>query len=195
MSAILGRLSTDHRNMSFLLDLFEKHVGRLEEGDDSGLELLHEIIRYMNRYADHTHHPVENAMYAKMLEAIPERCEGLEFLTRQHAALEQSGSELNNLFTRALGGDVVIRAELVSAARNYLQDMRRHMSSENERFFVIANQALGSIDWADIETTLDEQKDPIFDSILSEDFRQLFNFIKEESERDGLALPGPLAGS
>ena len=88
MSEIVGRLCREHRNIGALLDMLERMLDGLESASDpSGdIGLMRDIMTYMIRFPDHTHHPMEDLMFERM------RARGLAPQTERSTRSGSSGA-------------------------------------------------------------------------------------------------------
>ena len=89
MSEIVGRLCREHRNIGALLDMLERMVDGLESGSDApgDVGLMRDIMTYMTRFPDHTHHPMEDLMFQRMRARglTPQTEDTIGQLLREHA--------------------------------------------------------------------------------------------------------------
>lgn len=85
---LLQALHEDHVRQSQLLDKIEIELRRF--GDDHAgpdLELIALALEYCVDYPARYHHPAEDALYARMLEKLPESRETLVKALQDHEAL------------------------------------------------------------------------------------------------------------
>ena len=174
---VLQQLARDHRNMRLLLDLLDSEILRVQEGDVADFELMRDIMVYMTRYPDHTHHPIEDLMFRRWIEH-DENARGLtSMLGREHRGLAQKGEALAEILAHVVDGAMVSREEIETRARDYCEFLRHHMSVEDDQAFPGAGRALREGDWAGIVNAFSEHEDPVFGPIVHDEFRDLFERI------------------
>ena len=69
MSKVVGDLHQDHRNIRVLLDLLAREIDAVDDASGGDFELMRDVMVYMTRYPDHTHHPKEDLMFERMRRA------------------------------------------------------------------------------------------------------------------------------
>ena len=68
MSAVMHDLHQDHRTIHELLGLLARELDAVSDVIGGDFELMRDIMVYMTRYPDHTHHPKEDLMFERMRE-------------------------------------------------------------------------------------------------------------------------------
>ena len=179
-SPVLQQLARDHANMRLLLDLLDSELVRVQEGDVADFELMRDIMVYMTRYPDHTHHPIEDLMFRRWIEYDENARSLAGTLGREHRGLAQKGEALADILAHVVDGAMVSREEIETRARDYCEFLRYHMDVEDERAFPGAGRALREVDWAGIVSAFAEHEDPVFGPIVHDEFRDLFERVTGE---------------
>ena len=174
---VLQQLARDHDNMRRLLDLLDSELAQVQEGDVADFELMRDIMVYMTRYPDHTHHPIEDLMFRRWIEYDESARSLASTLGREHRGLAEKGEALADILAHVVDGAMVSREEIETRARDYGEFLRYHMNVEDERAFPGAGGALRDEDWAGIESAFAEHEDPVFGPIVHDEFRDLFERI------------------
>ncbi len=149
----LETLRQDHRQMTKLLDLLGRQIDLVSEKRQADTELLFEIADYFRSYPDLYHHPKEDLIVRQLAVRVPAAVEELASLEAEHEA----GSHDLIRFCHALvnfsmePGAEADRARFLAASRTFLDNERRHLAWEEERFFPTAEITLTSEDWAAID--------------------------------------------
>jgi hemerythrin-like domain-containing protein len=181
MTAILGILSNDHRNMSRVLDALERQIGSLAHETAPDYSLLRNILEYLLDYPTRIHHPVEDLVYGELKLRNPAIAGTLDKLEQEHADIETQTRKLALIVDRALQeenhGDELDRQRLAQAVRDLIGRLRRHLSVEEMTLFPAARNGLTSADWADIALVLGAPNDPLFGPRLQEFYRCLHREI------------------
>jgi hemerythrin-like domain-containing protein len=84
-----------------------------------------------------------------------------------------------------------LRESFHLAVNDFIAHQRQHLEQEERPLFPVAVNALRREDWAEIDARLDDRKDPLFDRVVEEKFRNLRNPIlrwEQETEEARAAL-------
>lgn len=174
MSLLLNRLAEDHRRLARLLDLLEGLLDQFHEGEEPDYELMCELMEYMIDYADQVHHPSEDLIFTRLLEAPEQGHDVLRQLMQQHASL----TRINHRFKEALEGivheEVLRREDVERHGRELVATLREHMRLEDEQAFPIARDLLSDADWAELDEMAPQVEDPVFGHPDPERFRAIY---------------------
>jgi len=138
-------LKHEHRVIEKVLRAMEGICWRLENDEPVPLEVLAQLLDFINNYADHMHHAKEEKYLFPLLlrTGIQDEAGPLGFLRREHAAerallheLEQAVAELNQ--QGAL--------HFVLAARQYTQHLTGHIQQEDAILFSLTEELLDDPD-------------------------------------------------
>lgn len=185
MSTVIRSLLDDHHNVAGLLNLLHRHLDAVEDesAGSAEIELMRDIMTYMIRFPDHTHHPKEDLMFERMRarELDPETGQVIDKLLREHTALARKGEALRRTLLQVgdAGGDR--HRTLLATGRDYVQFLRYHMRLEEETVFVEADALLDEADWSEIEDAFRTRTDPVFGSVVEREFRALFQHIRNNA--------------
>jgi hemerythrin-like domain-containing protein len=180
MSALLNRIALDHQRLKRIMSLMEGLLDRFHAGEQLDYELMCEMLEYMIDYEDQVHHPSEDLIFERLLEAPDQGHDVLRRLMLQHDQL----SQLNRRFRESLEGivheEVLPRDEVEQQGRALLTTLREHMHLEDTQALPIAAETLTPEDWADIEARAPNAEDPVFGHADPERFRALFAQLRGE---------------
>ena len=182
MSAIMLDLKHDHENVARLLHLLDTQLGAVHEAKHADFELMHDIMVYMTQYPDTTHHPKEDLVFEKVLARDQDAKPIVERLAREHAALAEKGRNFLDALRHVVDGSMVLRTELETQGKDYVEFLRTHMRIEDEYAFPIAERSLTDADWSDVESAIEARTDPVFGPVVSKEFESLFAYIEGQSE-------------
>ena len=183
MSTVLGALHEDHRNINQLLDLLARELDAVEDESNGNFELMRDIMTYMTRYPDHTHHPKEDLMFQRMRArgVVSATEDTIAALLREHGALAKKGEAFHDVLRRVVDGAMVERQELLAAGRDYVEFLRYHARLEEETVFAEAEMLLGDADWPVIMQAFEAQADPVFGPTVDHEFRALYQHIRNSA--------------
>lgn len=183
MSKVMGALHQDHSNIRELLGLLARELDAVSDASGGDFELMRDIMVYMTRYPDHTHHPKEDLMFGRMRErgVTPDTEATIEKLLREHVALAEKGSIVRDMLIGVVDGALVERDALVAAGRDYADFLSYHARLEDETVFMEATQLLGEEDWSVIERAFEAQADPVFGPVVEHEFQVLYEHIRNRA--------------
>ena len=184
MSKIIGDLHQDHSNIRDLLGLLAREIAAVDEVSGGDFELMRDIMVYMTRYPDHTHHPKEDLMFERMRKrgVAPETQATIDKLLREHGALAEKGAAFRDMLASVIDGAMVERDVLVATGRDYADFLGYHARLEDETVFIEASKLLDEADWAAIERAFEAQADPVFGPVVRQEFRTLYEHIRNRAE-------------
>ena len=113
---------------------------------------MRDIMTYMTRFPDHTHHPMEDLIFERMraYELASQTERTITKLVGEHAALAKKGEALHLALRRFEYGSKSGRQTLVALGRDYVEFLRYHARLEEQIVFVEAETLLGDADWSEI---------------------------------------------
>jgi len=179
MTHAIDVLRQEHRSLSRLLRLMDKLQRELCAEQEPDIPLLEEIGDYLAGFPDQCHHPKEDLIYSRLAELDP----GLGELGSD---LEYEHNRLGNLtgrFRESLGA--VQQGAPVDKLGSCLADLvktyKRHMEMEERHLFPMAIRKLSGDDWAEINSKLFDEPDPLGDA-TSKQFHSLRGEIAKHAE-------------
>lgn len=150
----LEALRQDHRHMTQLLDLLGRQIDLVTAAREADTELLFEIADYFRSYPDLYHHPKEDLIARQLAVRVPAAAAELAHLEAEH----EDGSHDLTRFCHALVNFSMEPdagcARFLEASRTFLENERRHLAWEEERFFPTAEITLTAEDWAAIDAKI-----------------------------------------
>jgi len=195
MSALLNRLTRDHRRFGRIMTLLESSVARFHGGEEPDYELLCELLEYVVDYADQVHHPSEELIFAAMREVLDrdgpplgvDQAELSRAIARLHAQHRQL-EERNRAFRDALEGivheEVLSRDTVTEQGNAAVALMRAHIEEEERRVFLAAGALLSDADWERLERQAPSAADPVFGQLDPLRFRALYDYLKDDLDAE-----------
>ncbi len=178
--AAIEVLRQEHANMALLLDLMERQVAAVRQGEGADFALLGGIVDYFLTYPDLVHHPKEDLLFYRLREVDPAAAvkagellsghEGLGLLARRVARA---------MVNHNLQGTAETRLWFVSLGQDFVDINRRHMAEEEEHFFPLLLRTLGEADWAAVDNKIGERSDPLFGAMVESRFQSLHQFLEK----------------
>lgn len=182
LADVLSDLREDHRNMSIMLELLEREVARIRDGEKPDFELIHDIMRYMTVYSDAVHHPKEDILYSAMRDETPELAAGLEQVEPEHKELARLGEALRNDIEAVASGAAVTRETIVADTKSYIERLREHMNWEEGDLFKRADSLVAAEKAMFVDISHLNYLDPVFGPEREHTFANLLENIKAVAE-------------
>lgn len=185
MPSLLENLRKDHENLARLLGLFERELSRFEQAKECDYERIFSILEYCVKFPDHSHHPLEDMVFASLRRRDTVAVEPIGDLRNLHQALAAQTRAVISLVDQARQEIIAPRADLLEAGRRFVQTYRDHMQLEDEHFFPAAEQTLTQEDWAEIEAAWLGPFDPALTARAELHYRRLCQeLLAAEEELD-----------
>jgi len=180
MTSQLDTLTGEHRSIRAVLDgmryLLREKRARFAAVDN---RVFGAMLYYLDVFGERVHHPREESI---LFEALRHRSaaidEVVEELAREHEGGESAIRAVEQAFVRFLEGGAAEFAGFAGKAERYVEQYLEHMRKEEELLLPYAREVLGAADWAAIEASYAESKDPL-SGVDHTDYRALFSRIAE----------------
>ncbi|MFQ6371299.1 hemerythrin domain-containing protein [Shewanella sp. YIC-542] len=162
---MLSRLMNDHKHIAVLLNLLKAKYQKLSDGERVNFCLVRDVVEYMQEYAEHSHHPVEDIVYAYYVEKFA-KDESTKRLSEEHHKVVAASAALAATLNLILNDIVVAKEQLVQELRDYVTLQEQHMLYEEDYIFPKLQRELTDDDWAQIQQSCAQQlvEDPLFSS-------------------------------
>jgi hemerythrin-like domain-containing protein len=180
--AIMAELHQEHVNLKRLLDILARKVEKFRAGSRPNFQLMSDVVSYVGGYADAHHHPREDRMFSYFsgrddkVDALMAQCE------KQHAELHQLSTHLRDSIDGILHDAAVLPLEqLVDQLERFVKHQSEHLNFEEAEVFPAIEQLAGDADWRELESRLPTPSDPLFGLKQSEEYRDLYKALIEDS--------------
>ncbi|MDI9481457.1 MAG: hemerythrin domain-containing protein [Syntrophomonadaceae bacterium] len=136
------QLREEHSAVLLMLQVLERLIDRLQEGDRTAEEDLAPIIDFLKGFVDRCHHGKEEEWLFPALEAvgIPRQNGPIGVMLEEHEAGRSLIQEMVQTLDQLEAGEM--KTQLRQAALNYIHLLRSHIRKENEVLFNMADQRL-----------------------------------------------------
>jgi len=177
MHPILQHLRRDHTRLVQLLDLLGRQLDLFHGGAEPELELLIDVLDYLENYADCVHHKSEDKMFDLYLAEHGEEKALIEEVMGQHKTLVEMTRSFRHALEGVVQGAVQRREEVEGLGRDYLALQRRHLDVEEDEIFPLVEQALTDAQLDALEPDLPDGSDPLFDQRVKDRYVMLFRYL------------------
>lgn len=168
---ILRALGDEHKYQARLLNLLEKHVALLNQGQQPDYQVMAGVMSYMTRYPDRFHHPKEDLLFEKIVQREPSAQAKVDALLEAHREIIAKGGALLAAIEHCRdGGPEADTHKLRKAAHAYIGMLRRHMDIEYLQMFPLAQRVLLAEDWAEVDARMKPILDPVFGEQVAGEF-------------------------
>jgi hemerythrin-like domain-containing protein len=139
-------LKTEHQAVCQMLNVLEKAVLKLEQGEAVPPQIFEEVLEFLTVFVDGCHHVKEEEVLFPLLtkSGLPAWVRPINGMLGEH----QQARELIARFRQALdlvkAGDKTGQAPLIEVSREYATLMRQHMQKENTVLFMLADKLLNA---------------------------------------------------
>jgi hemerythrin-like domain-containing protein len=173
VAMIIERLSQEHRNIEKLLAILERELEVFDRGDRPDYEVIRAVISYFEVYPEVYHHPQEDLVFAKLRTRDAAAAAKVRDLAREHQKGAERLRRVAHAIDAVLADREVLRQNVDTIVRDFIEHERRHVMMEDRDFFPAALQALKPQDWTEIASAVTRRKDPLFSDVAEERFDAL----------------------
>lgn len=173
MTVMLDRLQEDHRNFARLLDVLENQLAIFERGEQPDYDVLTAIAGYFTGFPDRCHHPKEDLILGRLRERYPAAADVIGDLAAEHHTIDTLASDFRDAVQNVLNEVEIARTEFGGILRHFIDEQRRHMKIEQDRFFPVALEVMTPDDWSELETMAGNERDALFDAEITDEFDAL----------------------
>jgi|SRR5271169_3051668 len=173
MSNIIQILLEEHRNIDKLLLVLENELEVFDRSEVPDYEILQAVLQYFGDYPENFHHPKEDMVFEKLKMRDPAAAERIGDVEAEHELETSRLSQLAEAVEEILAGREFLRQAFHDVVSDFIKHQRQHMDKEERLLFPAAIQRLRPEDWADIDTRLNDRKDPLFNGVVETKFQAL----------------------
>ncbi|TKB50181.1 hemerythrin domain-containing protein [Ferrimonas aestuarii] len=175
---MLARIRTDHRHILTLLNLLHQKIERLQAGQEVNLTLLRDVIYYLLRYADCSHHPLEDILYRYYLEKMGSS-DQVSQLEVEHQSLRRATENLLDTLNTILNDVVVPRERLIQGIQEFVSMQTRHLTYEEQHILPLMEAEFTDEDWQQLDQQVASKlmDDPLFGRGGDQDFEDLRSYL------------------
>ena len=119
------------------------------------------------------HHPQEDLVFAKLRTRDAAAAAQVGDLAREHHKGAERLQRVAQAIDNVLADREVLRQNVDTIVRDFIEHERRHMMMEDRDFFPAALKALKPQDWTEIASAVTSRRDPLFSDVAEERFDAL----------------------
>jgi hemerythrin-like domain-containing protein len=182
----IAKLQNEHANMRRVLMLVHLQLDVLEDHRKPDLVLLANSLYYMRKFPSVVHHPKEDLIFGKLLDAGAPVKQEVEQTKAQHGMIYTLEDHLIELVLGLQAGKSELQSRLLELGRDYLEIQARHVKIEEEVLFPKAIETLQPKDWKEIQRKSESIEDPLFGANLAERYQYLYEYLLREAADNGM---------
>ena len=169
-SDTLTLLELEHERLGQILAVLESEAEEMALSDHHRHGLIDQCLSYMLEYPDVCHHPKEDLIARRLRDGGADQASDLE---HDHALLR----DLTMQTIERFHAQDSTNARRSLYLREFVQAYRNHIEYENRTFFPHALSALSQSEFDEIDFSLFDSIDPVFDREHEQQFAELRNRI------------------
>ncbi len=177
--AALRIIHEEHRALSAMLRSILLLLSQSRQrGRQPDFAALRAMLFYVDEFPEKRHHTKESQLlFPKIRERSPEAREVLDRLDQDHAQGERAIRDLEHaLLAFEMLGEVR-REPFEQAAKHYVDFYLSHMSVEETRILPLAERVLTESDWAELDASFADNRDPLTGHVPEDAYQELFRRI------------------
>jgi hemerythrin-like domain-containing protein len=191
MPKIIDVLREEHQNIEKLLVVLEHELEVFDHSGRPDYEILQTIIQYFQDYPETCHHPKEEMIFATLTARDPAAAAGFGDVEAEHELESRRLHSFARAVDSVLADQEFLRESFHLAVQDFIAHQRQHLEKEERLLFPAAVKALRDEDWREIDARLEDRKDPLFNTVAEERFRDLQQRIlrwERETEESRAAM-------
>lgn len=177
---MIDKLLTEHDHIRRTLNLLEMQFLDLCRNKKPDFSMMRSIVVYVQEYPELAHHPLEDMVYAILLER-EEKVDLLQKLVSDHTELEQVTRNLRRSVEAHVQGDFS-EGELKQLLSKFLIRQRQHLYIEEMEIYPLAQRTLTKEDWGKVQSAVPQGNDPVFGTRTREDYELLYRQIESNGQ-------------
>jgi hemerythrin-like domain-containing protein len=189
MTYVIEVLRQEHRNIEKLLRVLERELSVFDRGGRPNYEVVLGVIEYFKDYPDSCHHPKEDVIFEKLKSRDSVAAAKIGDLHAEHREEANRLRRVSRAIDQVLSDQDLLRQSVNEIVREFIDQERKHMETEERTFFPVALKVLRPKDWAEIALQLADRRDPLSEPALEQKFNALRRKILEiEAEAEAERL-------
>lgn len=181
MADLMTAWRTEHIKFARLLDVLEEQVIAFRDGGDPDFGRMRDVVSYLRGYPDRYHHPLEDAVFERLVAREPELRLPINRLLQEHRAIAVAGEELLVRLNEMIGGAPAALAGVEAAAAVYLAYYQHHLATEEREILPRAARLLTPEDWEIVACAISPGADPLFAEVPDARFLALSALVARRS--------------
>ena len=155
---ILDRLQSDHQELSRFLYSFRLYEQRLmDSSSKSDIALILNMLDFINIYPENFHHPIEDVMFAHLLQKPDIDTHDVLLIMKQHQQLETQTHNFREDFQTLSNSSRGSLDRFFVEVMDYIDDQNAHLFLEETSVFPLIEEVFNDDDWQTVESLIEQQ--------------------------------------
>jgi hemerythrin-like domain-containing protein len=168
MTRMIERLRGEHRDIEALLNVLEDELKVFDRRERPDYEVIRAIISYFQDYPDCCHHPKEDMIFDKLKARDPLAAKRIGDVEAEHREETERLDRVANVVRNVLLDRDIARRTFSDVMRDFIDNQREHMAMEERTLFPVAENALQSDDWREIDLKWRDKTESLFNVAMEE---------------------------
>jgi hemerythrin-like domain-containing protein len=168
MTRMIERLRGEHRDIEALLNVLEDELKVFDRRERPDYEVIRAIISYFQDYPDCCHHPKEDMIFDKLKARDPLAAKRIGDVEAEHREETERLDRVANVVRYVLLDRDIARRTFSDVMRDFIDNQREHMVMEERTLFPVAENALQSDDWREIDLKWRDKTESLFNVAMEE---------------------------
>ena len=174
---MIQTLLDDHAHMLLALDVLEQQYTRIVGGKSPDIDLMLNVVVYLQEYSEQVHHPMEDAIFSVLLKRDASSGKQLRELIRDHTSLEKITRRLRETLDN-LKDDKRAKIDLLDdIIPTLLARLKQHLQYEEDTIFPMVDRVMTRLDWENIRSKTPGIDDPVFGKQPNNDYKPLYEAL------------------
>lgn len=154
MTNLCASLETEHRTIEKVLTAMDRELKTMGAGGSVNVPFFEKAMAFIREFADGLHHQKEEQLlFPRMVEAgVPRDGGPVGVMLQEHEEGRACVRAMKASLEGAAAGDAGKHADLLAAARTYVDLLRAHIAKEDQVLFPMAERFLTATQQEDMLT-------------------------------------------
>ena len=178
---MLGNIiSREHSYMVRLLVILDQKLNFLKQEKPINYLIINDIISYLQRHSEMTHHPKEDFIYHYFLEHYGDN-HNIANLLEEHKNLSETTKEFSDLLEMVLQDAVVPNDVFCERLEHFIHQQKKHLDFEEREILPTLKRHFTVQDWLAVEKLWgSEDSDPLFGQSIDKEYQRLSEYMKSD---------------
>lgn len=173
-------ISREHSYMVRLLVVLDQKLNLLKQDKPINYLIINDIVGYLQRHSELTHHPKEDLIYHYFLDHYGEN-QSIANLAYEHKCLSEMTQEFANLLEMVLQDAVVPHDVFREHLSEFIHQQKKHLDFEERKILPILKRHFTKQDWQEVEALWgSEDTDPLFGQSIDKEYQRLSEYMKSD---------------
>ncbi|MBG0859970.1 MAG: hemerythrin domain-containing protein [Bacteroidales bacterium] len=168
----------EHETILTALDLIERMYERVQQGRETDVKDIEDMIGFLRLFADKCHHGKEEMFLFPALEVTGVKNQGgpIGVMLEQH----RRGRELIKQMHDSIANNTINKKSFIEAASSYVTLLRMHIEKENTYLFPMCDDRLSQSKQKELLESFQKLEEEVIGHGVHEELHHLLNRLKKK---------------